>query len=387
MKNPTYFLLLVLLIFVSSCSYLKNVGLLSGGELKAKNFVQEVPFELKKDLIVVKAQLNADTVLREFIFDTGAFNSKVENGLANDLGLETVTTKSNSTAQGVSKDIEVTRLDSIIFGKTAFYKIGAGKVVYSEKSASPCIATDGIIGANLMKLAHWKINYQNQKLYFSDTPFSIQGKYYTLPFEHPTLSGTPKIDVKVGGKTVENILFDVGFNGGLVLPLSLAHHFESEETEIILDNATSGIYGTNTDSLIVKKLKVNVGGYETEMIVEFSKLGKALLGNEFLKHFTVCIDYEEDKILLQPQKEVKIEAPSKFLVGILNDSLWVVNRTYPNIDLNLGDTILSVNNRKPKDLFSSHCDYVMNAKKIFDSDSLVLELKDRKKLKLYFDKE
>ena len=88
--------------------------------------------------------------------------------------------------------------------------------------------------------------------------------------------------MKVGEKTVENILFDVGFNGGLVLPLSLAHHFESEETKVILDKSTSGIYGSNVDSLIVKKLKVNVGGYETEIIVEFSKLGKALLGNEFL---------------------------------------------------------------------------------------------------------
>ncbi|WP_338767890.1 pepsin/retropepsin-like aspartic protease family protein [Bernardetia sp. ABR2-2B] len=382
MKNYTSFLLFVLLTFISSCSYIKNVGLLSGGELKAKNFVQEVPFELKKDLIVVKVKLNADTVLREFIFDTGAFNSKVENNLATGLGLETVTTKSNSTAQGVTKEIEVTRLDSITFGETAFYKIGAGKVVYSEKSASPCIAKHGLIGANLMKLAHWKINYQNQKLYFSDTPFSMEGEYYSLPFESPVLSGTPKINLKIGEKTVENVLFDVGFNGGLVLPLSLAHHFESEETEIILDKSTSGIYGSNEDSLIVKKLKVELGGYKTEILVEFSKLGKALIGNEFLKHFTICIDYEEDKILLQPQKEVKIEAPTKFLLGMLNESLWVVNRTNSKLDLQLGDTVLSVNNHKPKDLFSSHCDYIINAKKMFEADTLVLEMKNGDKIEL-----
>lgn len=373
---------IVILFLASSCSYIKNVGLLSGGELKAKNFVQEIPFELKKDLIVVKAKLNADTVLREFIFDTGAFNSKVENNLATDLDLETVTTKSNSTAQGVTKEIELTRLDSIIFGETAFYKIGAGKVVYSETSASPCIAKNGIIGANLMKLAHWKINYQNQKLYFSDTPFSIEGKHFVLPFENPVLSGTPKINLKLGEKTVENILFDVGFNGGLVLPLSLAHHFESEETEVILDKSSSGIYGTNTDSLIVKKLKVEIGGYQTEMFVEFSAIGKALLGNEFLKHFTVCIDYDKDKILLQPQQEVKIEAPRNFLVGMLNESLWIVNRTNSKLELQLGDTVLSVNNNKPKDLFSSHCDYIMNANKMFEGDTLVLKMKNGEEIEL-----
>jgi predicted aspartyl protease len=373
MKNYSYFLFLIWLIFVSSCSYIKNVLLLTKGEINRKNYVQTIPFEWRKELIVVKAQLNADTVLREFIFDTGAFNSKVESDLANSLGLEIITSKTNSTAQGISQKIEVVRIDSLQFGETTIYNIGAGKLTYAPTSASPCIAASGIIGANLIQLAHWKIDYQNQLLHFSDTPFEVKEGSYVLPFKRPVLSGTPTIHLEIEGKKVENVLFDVGYNGGLILPLSQANHFKNAESKITLDQSTSGIYGTNTDSLLVKNLAVNVGGAKTQMPVEFSALNKSLLGNEFLKHFTVIINYDKKEIYLQKQQEIQIAPPRSFLVAIQSDSLWVVSRTTPELPLRLGETLLSVNGKKPQELFTSHCDYVMNVAKLLEQDSLVVQ--------------
>jgi len=367
---------LVWLIVASSCSYLKNVQLLTGGHIGRKNYVQTLPFEWRKELIVVKARLNSDTTQREFIFDTGAFNSKVESDLANVLGLKVVTEKTNSTASGINRKIEVVRIDSLLLGETAIYSLGAGKLTYAPTSASPCIAASGIIGANLIKLAHWKIDYEKQLLHFSDTPFKVVERSYVLPFERPLLSGTPSINLEVEGKKVENILFDVGYNGGLILPIAVASHFENTESKIILDQSTSGIYGTNTDSLLVKKLEVNVGGVKTRIPVEFSSLNKALLGNEFLKHFVVIINYDTKKIYLQKQQEVRIATPPGFSVAIQNDSLWVVSRTAPEIPLNLGETLLSVNGKKPNELFISHCDYVINIGKLFEQDRLVVQKMD-----------
>ena len=106
MKTLKLFLIYVGCI-CTSCSYLKNVNLLTGGEIKRQNYVQTIPFEWRKELIVVKARLNSETTEREFIFDTGAFNSKVESDLANTLGLKVVTEKINSTASGISQKIEV----------------------------------------------------------------------------------------------------------------------------------------------------------------------------------------------------------------------------------------------------------------------------------------
>ena len=161
----------------------------------------------------------------------------------------------------------------------------------------------------------------------------------------------------------------------LVLPLSVANHFKNIESEIILDQSTSGIYGTNTDSLLVKNLEVNVGGVKAQIPVEFSALNKALLGNEFLKHFTVIINYDKKEIYLQKQREILIASPRKFSVAIENDSLWVVSRTTPELPLRLGDILLSVNGRKPQDLFASHCDYVMKVAEFLEQDSLVVQKK------------
>ena len=243
-----------------------------------------------------------------------------------------------------------------------------------------------IIGANLIKLAYWKIDYQNQLLHFSDQPFQLNTAYpvYTLPFDKPLLSGTPKIALKVAGETIENVLFDVGYNGGLILPNRFANLFSTDTTQIILDQSTSGIYGANTDTLTIKMLPLTVGGYQVELPVTFSTLDKALLGNDFLEHFMVYLNYDKKEIQLQLIESVQIDKAFSFIPNILNDSLWVVSRTTPNSPLQLGDTIFTINKYRPKDLFATHCAYVQGIRQLLNSDSLVVQLQNKELLYLHF---
>jgi len=72
----------------------------------------------------------------------------------------------------------------------------------------------------------------------------------------------------------------------------------------------------------------------------------------------------------------KIAPPSSFSVAIHNDSLWVVSRTTPDLTLQLGETLLEVNGKKPNDLFTSYCDYVMNIGRLFKQESLKVQKMD-----------
>jgi len=364
------------LILLSSCSYLANVRLLTGGEIRRTDYVQVVPFDYRKDLIVIQARLNADPESREFILDTGAFDSKVEKELADRLALDVVTSKTNSTAQGISRTIDVVRIDSLGLGETTAYDIGAGKLTYAPTSASQCIAADGIIGANLMKLAHWRIDYRTKELHFSDRAFEAGVGAHAVAFDRPMLSGTPSIRLDIDGIDVKDVLFDVGYNGGLVLPMALADRFDSPTLLTVHDGSTSGIFGTNTDSLVVKELTVHLGDDRIRVPVSFSSLGKSLLGNDFLEHFGVIINYDTKTIHLERQEDVQVDAPRAFMVAGLGDSLWVVNRTTRDLGLALGDTLRTVDGRKPTDLFSSFCDYVMNVDRLFAADSVVVERMD-----------
>ncbi|MEQ9103087.1 MAG: aspartyl protease family protein [Rhodothermales bacterium] len=370
------------LILLSSCSYVANVRLLTGGEIRRTDYVQVIPFDYRKDLIVIQARLNADPEAREFILDTGAFDSKVEKELADRLALDVVASKTNSTAQGISRTIDVVRIDSVGLGETTAYDIGAGKLTYDPSSASQCIAADGIIGANLMKLAHWKIDYQAKELHFSDGAFEAGVGAHSVSFDRPMLSGTPSIRLEIDGLEVKDVLFDVGYNGGLVLPMALADRFDSPTIMTVHDRSTSGIFGANTDSLVVKELTVRLGDDRIRVPVSFSSVGKALLGNDFLEHFGIIINYDTKTIHLERQEEVHVDSPRTFMVAGLGDSLWVVNRTTRDLGLALGDTLRTVNGKTPADLFSSFCDYFLNVDRLFDADPVRVEKMDGSSMSL-----
>lgn len=372
-----YVMIAVLAITSFSCNYFRNVKLLTGGSIERKNFEQTIPFEYIKGLIVVEGLVNEDEVSRQFIFDTGAFNSKIEYDLADSLELKTFATKENSTAAGVSQQIEVTKLNSLTLGDVVFKNIGAGKLKYNAQSASPCVADDGLIGANLIKLAHWKIDYQNRELSFSDSHFSSESMDAGEPikFKRPLLSAVPEIELGVGGRTVKGVLFDVGYNGGLILPAKFADAFESEIQSKVYDRSTTGIYGSNTDTLIIKQLEIDLGGHTFTTSVEFSSIGKALLGNDILEHFEVLINNKKKEITLAQISEVEVPESYSFIPGVLNDSLWVVNRTSDELPFSLGDTLTSINGKTPADYFATHCDYVMGIGALLEQD-LQVELAD-----------
>lgn len=375
-----YVVIVVIGMSSFSCNYFRNVKLLTGGSIQAKNYVQTIPFEYKKGLIVIEGRVNSDGTPRQFIFDTGAFNSKIEAELADSLGLKTIATKENSTAAGVSQQIEVTRLDSLQLGDVLFRHIGAGKLNYAPTSASPCIADDGIIGANLIKLAHWKIDYKNQELVFSDSPLSPpkEVEQSSLSFKRPLLSGVPEIELKVGGRTVEGVLFDAGYNGGLVLPAQFASVFESETETKVIDRSTTGIYGSKTDTIITKELAVTLGDFSFPIPVEFSSNGKALLGNDVLEHFDVYINYSSKKITLTKTSEITVPFGVAFIPGVLNDSLWVVDRTSADLTISLGDTLQFINGKRPRDVFQNHCEYVMKIGEFLRQEMEIVTTKGEK---------
>ena len=341
-----------------------------------------IPFKYTKKLIVVEAYLNNSKKANSFIFDTGAFQSKVEYNLSEELNLKTITKRKNGTSQGVKREIEITSVNSVSLSTSSFFNIGAGKLKYDVTSYSPCVAKDGIIGANLIKLAHWKIDYVNKELKVSKDPFIISdnGEHYTLKFATSFLSGVPKVNIEINGKVIENVIFDLGYNGGLVVPYQFANQFHSKKSQTIIDQSTAGIFGSNRDTLLVKELNVKLGAFQTKMPVEFSSLNKVLLGNDFLEHFTIYLNYDDDKIILTPNSSVTIEKATTFIPGILNDSLWIVNRTGPKLPLKIGDTLKTINGYQPKDVFKSHCDYFLNISEFLKSDTLNVETQHKNKI-------
>lgn len=387
MYNKIFIFLLISIFTVTSCNTINEIKFQANADVEIKD-ATVLPFNYIKKLIVVEAQLNNSNKPNSFIFDTGAFQSKVEYNLSEDLKLVTIAKRNNGTAQGVKREIEITNVDSIKLSNSKFYNISAGKLKYDQKSYSPCIAEDGIIGANLIKLAHWKIDYQKKQIQISEKPIltTSNTKRYNIDFNTSFLSGVPKIDIEINGQLIKDVIFDLGYNGGLVVPYQFAEKLHSSKTQTIIDQSTAGIFGSNRDTLLIKELNIKIGDLKSTIPVEFSSLNKALLGNDFLEHFIVYLDYIDDRIILESIESVAIDKPKTFIPGILNDSLWIVNRTNPKLNLKIGDTLKTINGYQPKDLFTSHCDYFFEVSKLLASDTLFTETKQGKKIKIKLSK-
>lgn len=376
-----YFICLLLSVILLNCNTVTQISMNAKSDVE-NSTIDSLNFTYKKKIIVVDAFLEENKQPNQFIFDTGAFYSKVDKQLADNLKLPTVFTKSNSTAQGITKQVEMTSVNKLRLGKTAFQNIAAGKLVYAKKSYSPCLAKHGIIGANLIKLQNWKIDYQKQKLYFSNDVFpeSKIEKSNTIKFNTSFMSGIPEIEINIQGKIIKNVLFDLGYNGGLVVPKKFAKLFKDVKSDIYLDKSTSGIFGSNLDTLAVKQLEVSLGSSKSKIPVEFSSLNKALIGNDILEHFTIFLNYQDKKITLIPNSPIQLDPPKKLIPGILNDSLWIVNRTHKDIPLQIGDTLKSINGLKPKAIFKTHCDYFFKISEFLKTDTLNVETNNGNKI-------
>lgn len=258
-----------------------------------------------------------------------------------------------------------------------------GKLVYDKHSKSPCIASAGIIGANMIKLANWEFDFVNKTVQFSDKSLqkSESKELITASFSHPLLSGTPLFSLKVEGVEIESVLFDVGYNGGLILPDSYLSKFSDKpNSSVVADSSTSGIYGSRTDTVTTKELHVEIGNFKTKIPVSFSRIGKALLGTDFLEHFDVYLNYDSNTFALKQQSEVEIEHQVSFIPKPLTDSTWVVILADKKSPIQLGDTLLSVNGKQPVDLFDNDCEYFYGIKQLLtESDSVKVNRVNGKK--------
>jgi hypothetical protein len=385
MRGNNFILLLLSMVLVtSSCNYSKNVLLLSRGELLRDDFLTSIPFHYEKGLILVEATIGAEKLPRRFIFDTGAFESKVEKSWGLSLGLPQKATKLNHAAQGVSRKITITQMDTIFVGGVPFGKISAGLLQYDSLSASRCLAPGGLIGANLIQHAHWKIDYQQQQLWVSDRFFKVSDDAAVLPFSHPILSGKPSIFLNVGGNTVKNLIMDTGYNGSLTLPKALLTEFKGYPVDTLIDQSGTGIYGhaAEADTILRMLLPLRFGKHTLQAPVEFTRNG-GYLGNEVLENFIVYLNYDNNTIAFVPATAPTTQANPDFVPGILSDSLWQVRRCLINSPVHFGDTLARIDSYRPCDLYDDYCGYVLGIRELLARDTLRLEYPDGEIIELY----
>ena len=300
MKHLSYLFLLVLL-FGSGCGSTKKLQqLLLDGSRTPAAFSETISYEEVGGLIVVEAKLGGAT--RRFLFDTGAPNL-ISKELAREIGAVVHTRQRVRDSQGKAEPLEFAYLDSLEIGGVTFYQTGA---IIADLSASvelSCYEVEGIIGANLMRLACWQIDYQRKELHFAShrDSLSIPEGAVSIPFQ-ASLQGSPSISMQLGSKRLQ-ALIDSGSNSGFDGSLTTLQELRKELSFPAYSGFGSnqaGLFGLNRDTSylgLLPDVRLDTISFGPQ-VVEFQRPSGAKIGNEFFRQFLVTLDWQANELLL-----------------------------------------------------------------------------------------
>ncbi len=323
MKNKA-FLLAFAALFLASCA--SSSKLFLKGNAPTETYAAEMPIQLVSNIIIMPLEINGKTY--RFLFDTGA-PMVISEELKAELQCKRVSRKYVTDSQGVRNKQDYVQLEKVSIAGHSFENLTAIAVDLNKSAVLRCLQLDGIIGANLMRFAIWKIDYENQKIYFTNNPegYEIAENAIEMNFETKA-TFTPTVDLQLDSVWLKNVTFDTGSGSGLSVSKNstpdLTNHPYPKLTSYGYHSA--GIYGSATDSTTYTFYPVKLNEETTsEILLSVSnKRGKSLLGGDFFKNYNVILNWDKKQAVLNP-----IENPSQerlmlgFSAMYQNDTLIV----------------------------------------------------------------
>lgn len=365
---------------------------MKSGTTSQTNFVGSIPFDFSKKIPFINVKIEGKEY--RFMLDTGA-PCVVSTELYKKLGLKASATSKVGDSSGVRKKQIYTTLNQVEFGGVNFQDIGAIVMDLNTSEIFECLDLDGIIGANLMRMAKWEIDYQKNVLRFSNeiNKLNTEGESYVLDFS-PVRTGTPYIDITVDEVTVKGVTFDTGSAGYLTLPAkSFKNLYPNSDTRQSGYGVTSyGAYGPSSldTSFYVKTNSINIGKLtESNKIIELENRNKEILGNLFLENYRVILDWDNERITLYPTIDntgkndnlngfgykTRFDNQKVTISYIFNES------SADKAGLKIGDEVIKIGEYKTTDLTSAErCDLLFKSYNDLDNISLLI-LRNGKEIK------
>lgn len=377
---------LLTLLFLASCgTQIEMIKLMKQGDLVQSDVDTQFPFQYSLGLVVFPVEIEGETY--QFLLDTGAPNV-ISTELAEKLALKKAFDKKTGDSQGQKQSLDFLVIDTISFAGMDFVNFGAAVADLKAVNEIRCIGVDGIIGANLMRRAVWKIDYPNQtiRVVSSRTQLQSDSLEFKIPFS-PVLTGTPHVAMELNGVKIKDVKLDTGSGGDLSLKSIDLEKIKKKNTQM----PTIKSYGTNSAGLFgageadttttVQIQSLKLGGLEmNNQLIDFDPNGSRLFGTAYFKHFVTTFDWFEKELVLSPRStpETTEYKTLGFGFGLKEDTLQVrlivEGSAADSVGLKLGDQILSMDEMDLKSCsFETYCNLIQT-KYVKGRDAIILRI-------------
>lgn len=302
-----------------------------------------VPFEYRSNEILIKAKANG--VDLRFIVDTGATQSILDKSAARKIGAESLGDSAGISMTTGSGSIHTSAVSvkSLSLGELtvnnvpfATADLGSFGNIQGEKPA-------GLIGANILKRYLVTIDYENEKLTFSDPTQVKVPDGATIIGTKPSLgmSGLA-VDGNIDGKQKMTFLIDTGaaFNNIsetkvknlLWGPLYKVGKLKGLDGKLV-DTGSARFNYLDIENLRIDKPVFSIAPPPSAGAVEagiISSKELAIIGNPLLSRFKVTLDYRNQRLFFEQSATQKQQnALTAKLDTIKID--WLKNRNYSQV--------------------------------------------------------
>ena len=286
-----------------SCSNGQNYQIFSDGTFKHSNFRTEIPITIKRGVIMMKVDIDGEHY--DFIFDSGAPMILSEE-LYKKLALKKLQTIEGNDAGGNAEDLTLTKLKQFHIGELEFNDYGSAVIDFNRTIAMRCMKADGIFGANAMREGIWEIDYENQTMVFTDQPDSlnIPKESISADFSATNVAGTPYVALNLGEASIDNIMIDLGSNGGFNVPAGLLPAVREAHPDGVFRKVwgagATGAFGQRMDTVLHHlSYNLKLGNYALPAnMVSFETAGETMIGSHFLRNYRVILDWKNRRLTL-----------------------------------------------------------------------------------------
>ncbi|MEM7655988.1 MAG: retroviral-like aspartic protease family protein [Bacteroidota bacterium] len=301
MNQLSLFFYAVLTFALFSCSGSKIISLASQGETSVSAFDHEVPVYYLGNHLFVDVLINGKTY--PFLFDTGWEITHIDQSLREEVNFTPLKKYKTSGSSFETQKLQYGAISGITIGGLTFQDLGVGiqDLSFVTSSFPDKRKIYGIIGTNVMRKAHWQIDYAKQTLRFSNDlanfpPPSNAHRIELIP-RNSANWGLTRIELSINGVR-ERFAFDTGSYGSFSANPAFLKQLK-DAGQSLPEIAQEGT--TNIRKFKIEELEL--GPIESqEEILQIEEGINLLIGNDFLDAYVLTIDWENHELFLAPNE-------------------------------------------------------------------------------------
>jgi len=335
-----------------------------------EGLLAEIPFQLYGNVIVTEISVDESTPLN-FIFDTGAGGTIINESTAASLGIVGDETVSREGATGMAEIVQST--DHIVDVEDISFRdvtLGIVELGHIEKRIGTPI--DGVIGWLILSQYAVRIDYDTMLIEIYDNnkfEYDFGDSGYALEVQGTAIFTNVTTAFKSGNIFTGKVLVDTGagntfyFNTPFIeendLLAEMDTYYERETQSISTESAhvyTTMLAGLSISDYEFSTLPVTMAIAEAGASSWSGPMG--ILGNGVLKHFNIFIDLQQERMSLEPNRlyHDQFEVNCSGLELVTDDAFHkvIVDHVYAGspaheAGLEVGDEIVQINGANVSD--------------------------------------